>query len=153
MNIKSLFIVLACTAILIPAKAQDNTTVGLQLPVIEQPENPGNIVSIEVISNIGDSAFIGVLPSTSPNVRTNVVIEQGIQAWLQDYIAQQFEFGNSFQANGKKLSWVIKELRIGKDSSANGSTAFTKLTADVYNKETGHYQTKSTVNYYESNKK
>lgn len=118
--------------------AQDNSTISLQLPVKKLDTSKDSIASIQVVSNLADSTFIGVLPSTFPNVRTNVVIPQGIQSWVQDYISEQF--GNSYQPAGKDLLWVINTLRIGKDSSARGAVSFTKLTADVYAGSKGKYQ-------------
>lgn len=116
--------------------AQDNSNITFELPLTENSRANGNVASIEVISNLADSAFIGVLPSVFPNVRTNVVVPAGVENWLQDYANKQF--GNTFQASGKQLVWVINKLRVGKDSSENGESSFVKLGADIYSASGGN---------------
>lgn len=110
--------------------AQDNSTIGLQLPLLTLNNNDSSISSIQIISNLEDSALIGILPSAFPNVRTNVVIQEGVQSWLQNYVSEQFS--NTFQPGGKQLLWAFSDLRIGKDSSSVDINSFTSLTADIY---------------------
>ena len=59
--------------------AQDNSKITLQLPIIAADTKSDTISSIEVISNLTDSVFIGILPSSLPNVRTDVIITQGVR--------------------------------------------------------------------------
>lgn len=122
--------------------AQDNSKISLQLPVKKLDTSNDSIASIQVVSDLADSVFIGILPSTFPNVRTNVVIPEGVQIWLQDYVSQQFS--GSFQPNGKELLWMINAIRIGKDSSARGAVSFTKLMAEIYTGTKGAYQLQNT---------
>ncbi len=134
------FLILLCFPFCI-LNAQNNTDIGLQLPVIKKTASPSGIASIEVMNGLADSTFIGVLPSAFPNVRTNVLIQQGVPSWLQDYIAMQFN--GSFTAEGEKLLWIINGLRVGRDSSAGGVTSFVKLSANIFDNSADVYQLKN----------
>lgn len=133
-TITTLFFLLAIAGFV---TAQDNSSVDLEIPVLQRDLSP-SIASIEIMSNLGDSTFIGILPSEYPNVRTNVIISKGVQRWLQEYVGQAFS--SSFDTSGKKALWVFNALRVGKDSSNAGITSFVKLSADIYNNTLSGYQ-------------
>lgn len=134
-TITTLFFLLAMASFI---NAQDNSSVGLEIPVLQRDLPASGLTSIEIISSIGDSTFIGILPSEYPNVRTNVIIAGGVQSWLQDYATRAFS--SFFDRNGKQILWVINALRLGKDSSDVGTTSFVKLSANIYSNTLDGYQ-------------
>lgn len=88
------------------------------------------ISGIEIIGNLPDSVFVGVTPTQSTDVRTNLVFPEGVQKSIRKYINAYY--ASSFSKTGTAIQWTINALSIGTDSSSEGIISHTRLNVDIF---------------------
>lgn len=88
------------------------------------------ISSMVIIGNLPDSVFVGVTPTQSTDVRTNLIFPEGVQNAIRKYINNYYS--SSFSKTGTAIQWTINALSIGTDSSSEGIISHIRLNAGIF---------------------
>lgn len=103
----------------------------LKLSVANHSFRQSGLSSIDIVINLPDSVFLGVVPSDISNTNDRIVAEGGVGQMLSHFVNE--EYASAFSPSGVKLLWTINHFAMGIDSSQNSRTAYVKIGAAVSN--------------------
>ena len=85
---------------------------------------------IKVIVLCADTSQLGYVQKGMANKAVRAVPDKPYTPYLQDFVNQVF--GGVYVASGRRMLWVIKDLRINEARQAMSQYAFVRLKADAY---------------------
>lgn len=91
---------------------------------------PIPISGIQIVPVCADTFHLGYVQVGMANKRIAAVPDKPLTAFLQDYA--DGTWGQRYTANGARLLWVVKDLRVSERTRGMGEKAFVRLKAAVF---------------------